>query len=69
GCRSPHATLATVLAAATAHGGAALLLTLVTPRAAPALGGVLLVGSISALLAVGVAACVPTARRGTPAAG
>ncbi|MFC7466879.1 hypothetical protein ACFQVA_03490 [Actinomadura keratinilytica] len=44
-----HATLATVLAAATAHGGAALLLTLVTPRAAPALGGVLLVGSISAL--------------------
>ncbi|MGW9674134.1 M48 family metalloprotease [Streptomyces koyangensis] len=64
-----HATLAAVLAAVTAHGGAALLLTLVTPQAAPGPGGVLLAGSISALLAVGVAACVPTARRGTPAAG
>jgi hypothetical protein len=71
--RRRHALLgaksATVLAAVIAHGGAALLFTLATPRPGLGLGGVLLAGGVSALLAVGAAACLPTARRGTPAAG
>lgn len=71
--RRRHALLgaksATVLAAVIAHGGAALLFTLATPRPGLGLGGVLLAGGVSALLAVGAAACLPTARRGTPVAG
>ncbi|MFE7499895.1 hypothetical protein ACFU6O_12395 [Streptomyces albidoflavus] len=71
--RRRHALLgaksATVLAAVIAHGGAALLFTLATPRPGLGLGGVLLAGGVSALLAVGAAACLPTARRETPAAG
>src|SRR5690349_3844975 len=71
--RRRHALLggksATVLADVTAHGGAALLFTLATPRPGLGLGGVLLAGGVSALLTVGAAACLPTARRGTPAAG
>ncbi len=63
-----HATPAAVLAV-TFHGGATLPLTQVASRATLDLGGVLLAGSISVLPAVGRAARVPTARRGTPAAG